>query len=53
MKYRGLVKDRMHYAPLKKTFWYSTYEEAHNAAEELCKKFYSGERGEIDVITEE
>ena len=51
MKYQGLVKDRMNYAPIKKTFWYSTYEEAHKAAELLCSMYYKGDRGEIDVTT--
>ena len=52
MKYQGIVRDRMNALADRKTFWYSTYEEAHKAAELLCNMHYSGDRGEIDVVTE-
>ena len=52
MKYQGIVRDRMNALADRKTFWYSTYEEAHKAAESLCDMYYSGDRGEVDVVTE-
>lgn len=52
MKYRGLVIDRMNTLETRKTKYYSTYQEAHEAAEKLCKKTL-GERGSIDVEEKE
>ncbi len=52
MKHQGLVIDRMNHFPPRKTHWYETYKEAHDAAEKLCKKHYSGDRGEVDVVAE-
>lgn len=48
MKYRGEVKDRMT-GDVKKTFWKDTYQDAHNAAEKLCKRTL-GSRGTIFVV---
>lgn len=50
MEYRGIVKDDMKALDDRKTKWYSTYAEAHSAAEKLCKRTY-GDRGSIDVET--
>lgn len=47
-QYRGIVKDDLGTMETKKTKWYSTYKEAHDAAENLCKKTM-GDRGSIDV----
>lgn len=47
-KYIGIVKDQLRYLGTYKTKYYSTYKEAHDAAEKLCKKTL-GERGSIDV----
>lgn len=46
--YKGIVKDQMGSLPDRKTKNYSTYRDAHEAAEKLCKQTY-GERGTIDV----
>lgn len=48
MQYRGLVLDRMDTVETRKTKWYDTYKEAHEAAEKLCKKTI-GERGKITI----
>ena len=53
MKYRGIVTDRMGVLPEKKTFWYQCYRDAHVAANALCNMVYSGDRGEIEVITKD
>lgn len=50
--YRGIVIDTLEILQTRETHWYATYEEAHKAAENLCKKTYKG-RGAIDVITKE
>ena len=47
-KYRGIVSDRMGTIEDRKTKFYDTYKEAHEAAEKLCKKTI-GERGKINV----
>lgn len=47
-KYIGIVKDQLRYLGTHKTKSYSTYKEAHDAAEKLCKKTL-GKRGIIDV----
>jgi len=46
--YRGIVKDQLKTLETRKTREYSTYKEAHDAAEKLCKRTY-GDRGTIDV----
>lgn len=46
--YRGIVKDQLKTLETYKTGEYSTYKEAHDAAEALCKRTY-GDRGTIDV----
>lgn len=51
LKYRGYVKDRLNSLETRKTKFYDTYLEAHEAAEKLSKKHFSGERGTIDVET--
>jgi hypothetical protein len=48
MKYRGLVIDEIKTMDTRKTKWYDTYKEAHDAAEKLCKRTM-GDRGRIDV----
>jgi len=47
-KFRGYVMDRLGTVPAKKTKFYFTYREAHEAAEKLCSKTL-GERGAIFV----
>lgn len=46
--YQGIVKDRLHSLPTRKTKYYKTRSAAHNAAEKLCKRTY-GNRGSIDT----
>lgn len=46
--YRGIVKDQLKVLETRKTREYSTYKDAHDAAEKLCKKTY-GDRGIVDV----
>lgn len=46
--YVGHVYDRMNRQNHRKTRTYRTFQDAHNAAEKLCKKWL-GERGMIDV----
>lgn len=46
--YRGIVKDQLKTLETYKTGEYSTYKEAHDAAEALCKRTY-GDRGTINV----
>lgn len=48
MKYQGIVVDRLNTLDDRKTKLYSTYKEAHKAAENLCKRTM-GERGSISV----
>jgi len=48
--YRGIVKDQMGTFDTKHTKYYETYQEAHDAAEKLCKRTM-GDRGTIDVET--
>lgn len=48
IQYRGIVKDDMRTLETKHTKWYPTYQEAHQAAEKLCKRTY-GQRGSVDV----
>lgn len=50
MKHRGLVIDECKVMDTRKTKWYDTYKEAHDAAEKLCKRTM-GNRGRIDVET--
>jgi hypothetical protein len=45
---RGHVIDRLGSLPTRKTRWYTTEKEAHDAAEKLCKRTYR-ERGHIIV----
>jgi hypothetical protein len=52
MTYRGLIIDTIHTLDDRKTKWYSTYKEAHDAAESLCKRTM-GDRGTIEIITKE
>ncbi|GFN32562.1 hypothetical protein PCURB6_28220 [Paenibacillus curdlanolyticus] len=47
--YQGLVIDQLKSLETRKTRLYTTYQEAHKAAEKLCKRTY-GDRGGIDVI---
>ncbi|HZK23801.1 MAG TPA: hypothetical protein VFC74_00235 [Oscillospiraceae bacterium] len=47
-KYRGIVKDDMGNMESRQTRWYSTYKEAHDAAEKLCERTI-GERGSVEV----
>lgn len=49
-KYQGIVTDRMT-GDKKRTKKYDTYFDAHTAAEKLCKRSFSGDRGSIDVET--
>lgn len=49
-KYQGIVKDRLRTLGERKTRYYATYQEAHKAAEKLCRKSW-GDRATIDVIT--
>jgi hypothetical protein len=51
-KYRGVVKDQLKTLETRYTKWYSTYKEAHNAAEKLCKRTM-GDRGTLDVETKD
>jgi hypothetical protein len=46
--YVGYVIDRLGSLPTRKTRKYSTYKEAHDAAEKLCKRTY-GARGYVGV----
>lgn len=48
-KYRGIVIDHLNELETRKTKFYTTYRQAHEAAEKLCKKTY-GDRGRIDVV---
>ncbi len=48
-KYRGIITDRMNELKVKKTRYYNTYKEAHSAAEKLSRKYFVGERGEINI----
>ena len=48
VRYRGVVEDQMKTMDTRKTKHYSTYKDAHDAAERLCKKTM-GDRGTIDV----
>lgn len=48
MKYRGIVTDDLKTLGTRKTKWYGTYKEAHDAAEKLCKRTM-GDCGSIDV----
>jgi hypothetical protein len=47
-KYRGIVTDDLGTMETRKTKYYGTYKEAHDAAEKLCKRTM-GDRGSIDV----
>ena len=53
MKYKGIVRDRLKELETRETRQYETYLEAHKAAERLCNKHFTGDRGEVDVITRE
>ncbi|OQC75351.1 MAG: hypothetical protein BWX44_00082 [Spirochaetes bacterium ADurb.Bin001] len=48
-KYRGVVKDKLKALEDKKTRWYATHQDAHAAAERLCKRTMGG-RGTISVM---
>jgi len=50
--FRGLVIDELKTLNTRKTKLYLTYKEAHNAAENLCKRTM-GDRGRIDVEEDE
>jgi hypothetical protein len=52
MKYQGIIKDRLNTMEDRKTKWYDTYKDAHDAAEKLCKRTM-GDCGEIDVVTKD
>jgi hypothetical protein len=47
-QYRGIVKDDLRTLENKYTKWYDTYQDAHQAAEKLCKRTY-GDRGSVEV----
>jgi hypothetical protein len=47
-KYRGMVIDELKTMETRKTKWYNIYDDAHKAAEKLCKRTM-GERGTLDV----
>lgn len=47
-KYIGVVKDCLQTMETRKTKWYDTYKEAHDAAESLCE-LTMGDRGTIAV----
>jgi len=51
-KFRGIVIDQMGTIDTRKTIFYSTYQEAHEKAEKLCKKTMR-ERGQIEVEEKE
>jgi len=53
MKYKGVARDRLGELKTRETRQYETYLEAHQAAERLCSKYFTGDRGEVDVITRE
>jgi len=48
LKFRGLIIDELKTLETKKTKFYDSYQEAHQAAEKLCKKTM-GDRGIINV----
>lgn len=48
-KYIGYAVDRMGTLTTRKTRRYDTWAEAQKAAEKLCKKCFSGDRGSISV----
>ena len=48
VKYQGVARDRMNELPDRKTKLYDTYQEAHEKAEALCKKHFTGDRGEVE-----
>ena len=50
--YRGLVIDRLHTLETRKTKYYPTYKEAHDAAEKLLRRTW-GDRGTIEIETKE
>lgn len=52
-KFRGIVRDRLNNMKERYTKWYSSYREAYEAAEKLCKRTMK-ERGEfrIDSVVE-
>ena len=52
MKYRGIVRDDLNSLDDHKTRWYETYKDAHDAAENLCKRTL-GDRGSIDIDTKD
>lgn len=49
MKYRGLINDRLKTLETRETRLYDTYQEAHLAAENLCKHTM-GDRGDVSVV---
>lgn len=49
MKYQGYAIDRFSALETRKTKFYATEYEAHKAAEKLCKKYFSGDRGMVRV----
>jgi len=51
-KYRGVVKDALKTLETRRTKWYATYKEAHDAAENLCSRTM-GSRGSIDVAQDD
>jgi len=53
MKYQGIARDRLNESETRGTRQYETYQEAHKAAERLCNKHFTGDRGEVDVMTRE
>lgn len=48
IKFRGLVIDQLKTLDTRMTGFYSTFEEAHDKAEILCKKTM-GDRGTIEI----
>lgn len=49
VKYQGIVKDQLNTLDTRKTKLYSTYKDAHDAAEKLCKRTMES-RGTIEVV---
>lgn len=47
--FKGLVIDQLKTLDTRETKLYQTYKEAHDAAENLCKRTMGG-RGKIEVI---
>ncbi len=49
IKYQGYAIDRFSALETRKTKFYAAEYDAHRAAEKLCKKYFSGDRGMVRV----